>query len=467
RELREASLAMGATKWQTVKYVVVPKARSGFLSAGLLGLGRVFGETMAVAMLVGNIYRFPSSIFDGWATIPSLLANNYGEMMSVPAYESALMVSALVLLLLVLIFNIIGQRAIKKPDRQNGIKRNGNNIMTGGEEQKKADAIRNIFRCLLNGQGIKKIGKQHEPDMGVISSKSKIPSKGSSPSPYYRITVKAEEYFFLVLMGISASVVIGGFIIITASVLYKGFSSTSLEMLTSPSGTGYLTSGKGGILNAIVGSLLMAGGSTILAFFPSLGAALYLQPEFSNRKTAHLLRTILNILWGVPSIIYGVCCFIIMMWAGLGASLIAGILALTLLQMPIMARGFDEVIRTVPTELKDATYSLGLTSRHAAIGIVLKQIRAGILSSVLLAAGRAIGDAASILFTAGFSNSVPSSFTEPSAALPTMIYFLTTSPDPEVRQKAYAAALVLFLIVFVISAISRWAGRRFEKYALR
>jgi phosphate transport system permease protein len=106
-EIREASLSLGATKWQTVKYVVIRKALPGIIAAIGLGLSRAFGETMAVLMVVGNVAKIPSSVLDPAYPLPALIANNYGEMMSVPLYDSALLLSSFILLLVVLFFNII------------------------------------------------------------------------------------------------------------------------------------------------------------------------------------------------------------------------------------------------------------------------------------------------------------------------------------------------------------------------
>lgn len=104
--LRESSLAVGATRWQTIKYVVMPKAAPGVLVGIVLGFSRAFGETMAVLMVVGNVPEVPSSIFDPAYPLTALIANNYGEMLSIPLYDAALMGAALMLLIVVLIFNL-------------------------------------------------------------------------------------------------------------------------------------------------------------------------------------------------------------------------------------------------------------------------------------------------------------------------------------------------------------------------
>lgn len=112
--LREASLALGATRWQTVKYVVLRQALPGVMAAVVLGFSRAFGETMAVLMVVGNVARVPHSIFDAAYPLTALIANNYGEMMSIPLYDAALLGAALILLLVVLIFNVTSRLVLQR-----------------------------------------------------------------------------------------------------------------------------------------------------------------------------------------------------------------------------------------------------------------------------------------------------------------------------------------------------------------
>ena len=116
--VREASLSLGATKWQTVKYIVVRKALPGIIAAVILGVSRVFGETMAVMMVVGNVMKAPSSVFDPAYPLPALIANNYGEMMSMPLYDSALMMASLVLLVFVLFFNVVARIVMLRIERK-------------------------------------------------------------------------------------------------------------------------------------------------------------------------------------------------------------------------------------------------------------------------------------------------------------------------------------------------------------
>jgi phosphate transport system permease protein len=116
-ELTEASLSLGATRWETVKFVLVRKAFPGIISAIGLGVSRAFGETIAVLIVVGNLINIPKSIFDAGYPLPALIANNYGEMLSIPLYDSALMLSALILFVVVLIFNLFSRVVIARIEK--------------------------------------------------------------------------------------------------------------------------------------------------------------------------------------------------------------------------------------------------------------------------------------------------------------------------------------------------------------
>jgi phosphate transport system permease protein len=117
-ELREASLSLGANKWETIKKVVLRRAAPGISAAIVLGFSRAFGETLAVLMVVGNTSLIPHSLFDSGYPLPALIANNYGEMMSIPMYDSALMFAALLLLTVILLFNVLARVVIMRVERK-------------------------------------------------------------------------------------------------------------------------------------------------------------------------------------------------------------------------------------------------------------------------------------------------------------------------------------------------------------
>jgi phosphate transport system permease protein len=118
KELRDASLSLGATDWQTAKFVVVRKSLPGIMAAVVLAISRAFGETIAVLMVCGNVTQLPKSLFDPGYPLPALIANNYGEMMSVPLYESALMLAAFILFIIIFVFNFLSRWALTRIERR-------------------------------------------------------------------------------------------------------------------------------------------------------------------------------------------------------------------------------------------------------------------------------------------------------------------------------------------------------------
>ena len=272
-----------------------------------------------------------------------------------------------------------------------------------------------------------------------------------------------EESIFKTLMIGSFLIVAGSLGLILLTVVVKGLPALTLDMLTKIPQGGFYLGKEGGILNAIVGSLYLAGGATLLAMLLSLPIVLYLAMYATRSRWAAIVRLSLDVMWGIPSIVYGAFGFIVMLLLGIRASLLGGIVVLTLLELPIMVRAMDEVVRIMPFELKEAAFSLGATRFETAITVVVRQALPGILTAMLLAFGRGIGDAASVLFTAGYTDRLPDSLLRPAASLPLAVFFQLGTPFPEVQQRAYAAALVLTIIVLAVSLGSRWLGQRLSR----
>ncbi len=277
-----------------------------------------------------------------------------------------------------------------------------------------------------------------------------------------------EEKFFKYLSAFATYSLIGvlGFIIII--IFIKGFGALSLDMILKTPKGGYYYGGEGGVLNAIVGSLYIAIGATIIAVIIGMPAALYINVNLvRHKKTQNTIRYFLDALWGIPSIVYGAFGFTLMLFLGMNASLLAGIITVAFLITPIVVRTFDEVLSTIPKELQEASFTLGSTKSETAIKILFKQGFSGFITAVLLAFGRGIGDAASVLFTAGYTDLIPINLDEPAATLPLAIFFQLTSPIPEVRERAFAAAAILTIIILIISISARRLSSKFSKNNLK
>jgi len=268
-------------------------------------------------------------------------------------------------------------------------------------------------------------------------------------------------------MLLSTSIVVGSLLAVFAVVILKGAPALSLSMLTQTPKGGYYLGKEGGILNAIIGSLYLASGATALGFLLSLPIVLYINEYAGKSRFASLTRLSLDVLWGIPSIVYGAFAFIIMLYVGARASLLWGIITVTLFVFPIMTRAIDEVMKMSPFKLREASYALGSTRLETALKVVTRQTLPGILTAVLLAFGRGIGDAASVLLTAGYTDSVPHSLFDPVATLPLAVFFQLGTPIPEVQQRAYASGVILLVLVLLLSIASRLSTRRFVKYVIK
>lgn len=275
---------------------------------------------------------------------------------------------------------------------------------------------------------------------------------------------KIEELIFKIISAFAcfSLVLILGYIIF---IIFKnGFNFLTLEMITKTPSGGYYYGGEGGVLNAIMGSLYIAGGSTVIAIFIGVPAALFLNTHLVRyKRTQNTIRYFLDALWGIPSIVYGAFGFTLMLYLGMNASLLAGIITVAFLVTPIIIRTFDEVLSTIPLGLQEASLSLGASKTETAFKVMFKQGFSGFITAVLLAFGRGIGDAASVLFTAGYTDLIPNNLDEPAATLPLAIFFQLGSPIPEVRERAYSAAAILTIIILIISLTARYFSHRYSK----
>lgn len=278
---------------------------------------------------------------------------------------------------------------------------------------------------------------------------------------------RVEGAFFLWAMRLSLLAAGLVLCLILLVITLRGVQALSWEMLTSAPSAGFYMGKGGGILNAILGSFYLAIGGTALAAVIAAPAILYLHVYAApNSRLAHLIRLALDIMWGIPSIVYGAFGFALMIAVGLRASLLAGIVTLAFVVMPILARTYDEVVTLAPRELRETTFAMGST-RFEYLRVLLRQTLPGLVTALLLAFGRGIGDAAAVLFTAGYTDAMPDSLLRPVASLPLAIFFQLSTPFPAVQARAYAAALVLTVIILLVSLLAQWSLRRLGRHVIR
>ena len=272
-----------------------------------------------------------------------------------------------------------------------------------------------------------------------------------------------EEYIFKARMYLSLFIVAGFVLSVLWSIFSKGVPVLTWEMVTSLPGSGFYVGKEGGFLNAIVGSVYIVTASTIIGLIVSIPVVFFLNVYLKeDSKFAYVARLAYDVLFGIPSIVYGAFAFTLMIVMGVKASLLGGIIVETLLIIPILIRSMDEVARTIPKDLLEAAYSLGATKIET-IGVVVRQIAPAIATATLLSVGRAMGDAAGVMFTAGFTDHIPEALTDKAATLPLSVFFQLSVPQVEVQNRAYAAAVVLTIIVLILSLSGRLIMRYFSK----
>ena len=272
-----------------------------------------------------------------------------------------------------------------------------------------------------------------------------------------------EEKIFKVIMICAAMIILGVLVYIIATVFYRGLPALTLDMITKLPGGGFYLGKEGGVLNAIVGSIYIILGSLTIAIVISVPLVMYINFYLPARSIfSSLIRFSLDILFGIPSIVYGAFGFALMIFLGIRASLLGGILTVAMLIMPIMMRSFDEITRLLSRDLPDALLSLGST-KYEMVKVILRQLMPGLVTAVLLAIGRGIGDAATVLFTAGYTDNIPASLNQPAATLPLSIFFQLGSPVEEVQNRAYASAIILTVIILILSFSARYFSSKFSK----
>ncbi|WP_414576078.1 phosphate ABC transporter permease PstA [Anabaena sp. CCY 9402-a] len=245
-------------------------------------------------------------------------------------------------------------------------------------------------------------------------------------------------------------------------VVIQGFSSLSISVFTelppAPLRDG------GGFGNAILGTLLMVGIGGLISIPVGVIAAIYLT-EFSSANTARWIRFATNILSGVPSIIAGVFAYGIVVLGlvklNLGSySAIGGGFALSILMLPIIVRTADEALQLVSQDLRQASVGLGATNFQTVTQVVLPAALPAIVTGTTLAIARASGETAPLLFTALFSPFWPDSLFKPTASLAVLVYNFAISPFKNWQSLAWAASLILVLMVLLTSILARWATRQ-------
>jgi len=260
------------------------------------------------------------------------------------------------------------------------------------------------------------------------------------------------DRFFRGLCLVAAVVAIVPLFAVISFVVVNGISALSIDLLTkAPKAAGI----GGGALASILGSLQLVGLATIIAVPFGVLAAVYTS-EFGDRRSAAIIRFAADVMVGIPSILMGIFVFTFLVLPFRQFNAFAGSVALALLMLPIIMRTTEEIIRLVPSSLREASLALGVPAWRTVLSIVLRTGLGGILTGIMLAVARAFGETAPLLFTALGSRLVNvGSFDRPMDSLPLFVYTNARQPIKALNEQAWGAALLLLLFVLTINILVR------------
>lgn len=408
----EGALALGCSKNQAVWKVLLPAAKSGIISAIILGIGRAIGETMAVQMIVGNGSGYPFGAFVPFTTLTSNIVQNWGY--ATPSEQSALIADGFVLLIFILILNLC-LMAVKKDSK------GGNKFFS------------------------RRLRESDQKD--TLKS--------------YRRTGSACDALWIVSWVISLLVAfVLAFIVIF--VFVKGFPHLSIDFMFGESGNAHTT-----LAPAFVSTTMLIGLALLLALPLGVGAAIFLN-EYAKKGSifVKVIRLFVDTLAGIPSIIFGLfgmVFFVIGM--NMGYSLWAGGITLALIILPTIIRSTEQSLSEVPDSMREASYALGAGKLRTIFVVVLPQAITGIITSIILSVGRIVNESAALIFTVGSASTfIPQSYGDSAASFAVLVWkFMSNGLQV---NEAYATASILLIFVIILNllvSLVEWLFNRRKK----
>ena len=413
----QGALALGATHSEAVFRVMLPAARSGIAASLVLGAGRALGETMAVMMVAGNAPTYPTGLFGSFRTLTASIAMEMGYAGELQ--EGALIASGAALLLLILCIHLLFGALVDK--RKKKEKR-------GHETESPSPAVLPFVGLRVR--------------LGNIAYRVGAPAWGR-PAAW-----------------ISAGITVGALLLVMGFLFLRGLPVLWRDpaLLWRP----YVFGGEQiTLLPALVTTLYTVGISLLFALPIGIMTAVYLHEYASSEKLAlRLIRRAIDLLSGVPSIVYGLFGMVtfVRLLGGSG-SILAGSMTVSLMLLPVVVRGVEESLRGVPAAYREGSYALGAGKLRTVARIVLPAAFSGILSTAILSMGRVIGESAPFLYTAGSVIArTPRSPLDGGATLSVALYQL--SGEGWYTEEAYAAAVVLMGLVLILNPTAQFLGKR-------
>lgn len=466
---REASLAIGATKWETIMKVIVPAAASGISAAVILGIGRAIGETMAVMMVTGNTAIFPDPIWNVFSTLRTITATLALEMPEVVVGStsySALFLLALILMIMILAINLSVRAVMNRSARKfSGDEKVGR--LTLAIENMDQTKIRMFKDLLLTAAVAAAVFCGASLFTGTLQSMAAavgtvVVWKVLATAGRRKVDRNQRQKLAYGSLSLVTFAIVAILILVTVYIAVKAVPALSLDfLLDDPSRAGR----SGGIFPAIVGTLELIAGTALMAVPLGVLTGVYLTEYGGNGRVTRVVTAAVDVLNGTPSVIFGLFgMVVIVVYLGMGYSLIAGCVTLALMTMPVIIRTTQEAVRAVPDDLREASRAIGATKMQTTFRVVLPTAVNGIVTGAILSLARAAGETAPIMFTAVVVQAKVADYalTEPVMALPYHLYYLATEgrADPSMM---YATALVLLVIVLAMFLLASYVRARGEK----
>lgn len=267
---------------------------------------------------------------------------------------------------------------------------------------------------------------------------------------------KLANLFLTLLALVSISIALGGMGWILYTVICNGGAVINLEFLTSPSKP-YGEPGAG-VANALIGTLLMTMGATVLAVPPAMAGGIYLSEYGKDSRFADMLRFCADVMMGVPSILVGLFVYALIVIPTGNFSGMAGTIALAIIMFPVIMRTTEDMLLMVPNTLRESALALGMSRMRTTLHIVMRSARNGLATGTLLALARVSGETAPLLFTALFADTWPDSFfSKPTASAPVLITeYTTNSPFESMHSMGWGAALLITGFILIVNIVTRF-----------
>jgi phosphate transport system permease protein len=435
-----------------VRHSMLPWARSGIVGASALGLGRAVGETIAIALLLGNTPGIFTPLVGPGSTLASIIALQTGEASGLQL--SALTALAVVLFVLAFCINALARGIVRRSE--------GGKASKGGL----------VARAVTGISGLFDRGSKDVPAESRTVSPEATPTPPPAPREPAVITGSASlSRSRRVRSGLGEGIVwvslafgMVPLILVIWQMLYLGLPAISGSFFTELPPTDP-SSFSGGISNALVGTLILMGIATIIAAPLGILTALFIRdvakPGTWSGKVGNAVGFVVDILLGVPSIVVGLIVYLGVVIVVGHFSAWAGGVALAIIMFPVVVRASDEVLALVPQAQKEAAMALGAPKWRTTMAVVLPAALPGIITGILLGVARAGGETAPLLFTSLGNQFFSTDLNEPIAAIPQLIYQRTIQVStPASLQLAWGAALVLVAIIFVLNLGGALISRR-------